>query len=103
MAARTVPQRAANEERRRTPEALPICGAKGRRSAVPKWWTCSKARSSHYQAIVSNGGWPMIPGNRMIRPEDNDERVALLYRRLSVSGELRGTANRNLFGYVYDE
>jgi murein L,D-transpeptidase YcbB/YkuD len=55
-----------------------------------------------YQAIVSRGGWAMIPGNRMIRPDDNDERVALLHRRLAMSGELRGRPNRNLFGYVFD-
>ena len=55
-----------------------------------------------YQAIVSRGGWPMIPGNRMIRPDDNDERVAILYRRLTLSGELRGRPSRNLFGYVFD-
>ena len=55
-----------------------------------------------YQAIVSRGGWPMIPGNRMIRPDDNDERVALLHRRLSMSGELRGRPSSTLFGYVFD-
>jgi murein L,D-transpeptidase YcbB/YkuD len=55
-----------------------------------------------YQKIVSSGGWPMIPGNRMIRPDDNDERVAILHRRLTMSGELRGRPNRNLFGYVFD-
>ena len=43
-----------------------------------------------YQQIVSNGGWPAIPGTRPIRPEDNDERVGLLYRRLATSGEWRG-------------
>ncbi len=55
-----------------------------------------------YQAIVSRGGWPMIPGNRMIRPDDNDERVALLHRRLTMSGELRGRPSRSLFGYAFD-
>ena len=42
-----------------------------------------------YQAIVSAGGWPQIPGTRMIRPEDDDERLPLLRRRLMISGELR--------------
>ncbi len=55
-----------------------------------------------YQAIVSRGGWPAIPGTRMIKADDNDERVALLHRRLAMSGELRGRPNRNLFGYVFD-
>lgn len=55
-----------------------------------------------YQAIVTRGGWPTIPGTRMIKADDNDERVALLHRRLALSGELRGRPNRNLFGYVFD-
>jgi murein L,D-transpeptidase YcbB/YkuD len=56
-----------------------------------------------YQAIVSNGGWPTIPGSRPIRAEDNDERVVLLYRRLSVSGEWRGRPTQSLFGFDYSE
>ena len=56
-----------------------------------------------YQQIVSNGGWPAIQGARMIRPDDNDERVGLLYRRLAISGELKGRPTQNLFGYVYSE
>ena len=35
-----------------------------------------------YQQIVSRGGWPVIPGNRMMRAGDDDERVPLLRRRL---------------------
>lgn len=41
-----------------------------------------------YQKIVEAGGWPQIPGVRMIRPEDDDERVPVLRRRLAVTGEL---------------
>jgi murein L,D-transpeptidase YcbB/YkuD len=40
-----------------------------------------------YQAIVANGGWPSIPGSRMIRPEDDDERMPLLRQRLMISGD----------------
>jgi L,D-transpeptidase YcbB len=56
-----------------------------------------------YQQIVANGGWPMIPGNRPIRPEDNDERVGLLYRRLAMSGEWRSRPTQTLFGIDYSE
>jgi murein L,D-transpeptidase YcbB/YkuD len=44
-----------------------------------------------YQRIVSKGGWPLIPGNRMLRPGDDDERVAALRRRLRATGELAGS------------
>jgi murein L,D-transpeptidase YcbB/YkuD len=44
-----------------------------------------------YQRIVSKGGWPVIPGNRMLRPGDDDERVAILRRRLRITGELAGS------------
>lgn len=56
-----------------------------------------------YQAIVSKGGWPVIPGTQAIRPDDNDERVALLYRRLSISGEWKGRPQQSLFGVDYSE
>lgn len=42
-----------------------------------------------YQNIVAKGGWPTIPGSRMIRPEDDDERVPIVRRRLLVTGELK--------------
>jgi murein L,D-transpeptidase YcbB/YkuD len=56
-----------------------------------------------YQRIASNGGWPTIPGTRPIRPEDNDERVALLHRRLWASGEMRRRPSQTLFGIDYTE
>jgi L,D-transpeptidase YcbB len=42
-----------------------------------------------YERIAATGGWPNIPGTRAIRPEDDDDRVPLLRRRLAVSGDLR--------------
>ena len=62
-----------------------------------------EAAIQRYQQIVSNGGWPAIPGSRTIRAEDNDERVALLHRRLSISGELRRRPTQTLFGIDYTE
>ncbi|MDX2289433.1 MAG: L,D-transpeptidase family protein [Hyphomicrobiaceae bacterium] len=41
-----------------------------------------------YQLIVSQGGWPQVPGPRLMRPNDDDERVPLLRRRLRATGEL---------------
>jgi L,D-transpeptidase YcbB len=56
-----------------------------------------------YQEIVSKGGWPSIPGSRTIRAEDNDERVGLLHRRLSMSGEMRRRPTQTLFGVDYTD
>jgi murein L,D-transpeptidase YcbB/YkuD len=56
-----------------------------------------------YQGIVANGGWPTIPGTRMIRPEDDDERMPLLRHRLMISGELpRRQADGFGFGFSED-
>ncbi len=46
-----------------------------------------------YQTIVNKGGWPAIPGNRMMRPGDDDERLPILRRRLRVSGDLKGSSS----------
>jgi L,D-transpeptidase YcbB len=49
-----------------------------------------EAAINRYQALVEKGGWPTVPGVKMIRPEDDDERVPVLRRRLQATGELRG-------------
>jgi L,D-transpeptidase YcbB len=56
---------------------------------------------ARYQDIVAAGGWPFIPGNRMMRPEDDDERVPLLRKRLAMSGEL-ARAKGNSFSFADD-
>lgn len=43
-----------------------------------------------YQRIVSAGGWPQIPGNRSMRPNDDDERVPALRKRLAITGDMKG-------------
>ncbi len=53
-----------------------------------------------YQALADKGGWPQIPGNRMIRPEDDDERLPVLRKRLAMGGELRG--RRDSSSYSFD-
>lgn len=52
-----------------------------------------------YERIVNGGGWPLIPGTRMLRPGDDDERVAYLRRRLTVSGELPRSAGTNSYSF----
>jgi len=56
---------------------------------------------ARYQDIVAAGGWPQIPGNRMMRPEDDDERVPLLRKRLAATGEL-ARAKGNSFSFADD-
>lgn len=80
------PQPAANDDRRRAdalndlrPDKVPM--------RSQEMVEALDGAIQRYQQIVSNGGWPAIPGTRPIRPEDNDERVGLLYRRLAASGE----------------
>jgi murein L,D-transpeptidase YcbB/YkuD len=61
-----------------------------------------EAAIQRYQGIVAAGGWPLIPGTRMIRPEDDDERMPLLRRRLMISGELPRPQSDG-FGFGVDE
>ena len=55
-----------------------------------------------YQAFAERGGWPQIPGTRMIRPEDDDERMPILRRRLAMGGELRGRRENASFSFDGD-
>jgi len=53
-----------------------------------------------YERIVKAGGWPQLPGNRMIRPGDEDQRVPLLRRRLIAESYLK--RGSGLDGFTYD-
>src|SRR5262245_6570175 len=94
------PRRASDEDPRRRSEVLEDL----RTDATP--WRSDvmieglERAIEHYEAIMSRGGWPVLPGSRMIRPEDEDERVPLLRQRLMISGELRRSADG--FGYGED-
>ncbi|NJO34507.1 MAG: hypothetical protein HC869_16625 [Rhodospirillales bacterium] len=55
---------------------------------------------SRYQQIIARGGWNPIPGPRMIRPGDDDERVPQVRRRLVMSGDLR--ASQAYESYTFD-
>jgi L,D-transpeptidase YcbB len=54
---------------------------------------------ARYQRIVSSGGWATIPGKKMIRPGDDDERVPILRRRLAVEGYLGRSSGYDNFTY----
>ena len=41
------------------------------------------------ERVVAEGGWPKIPGNRMIRPGDEDERIPMVRRVLVLWGDMR--------------
>lgn len=55
-----------------------------------------------YQRIVSGGGWPQIPGNRGMRPNDDDERVPALRKRLIATGDLKGGGYSDSYSYDSD-
>ncbi len=58
-----------------------------------------EAAVEKYRQIVAKGGWPVIPGNRMMRPGDDDERVPALRKRLRVTGELRSSGGFDDFNF----
>jgi murein L,D-transpeptidase YcbB/YkuD len=82
------PRRTSDEEPRRRAEAIDDLRPDATPLRSDVMIEALEAAIQRYQRIVSNGGWPAIPGSRMIRPEDNDERMPLLRHRLMMSGEL---------------
>jgi len=96
------PRQAAHEDRRR-PE--PLSDLRPDRTPLRSQEMVDALEQAihRYQSIHTNGGWPTIPGNGAIRVDDNDERVALLYKRLSISGEWTKRPSQGLFGYDYTE
>lgn len=55
---------------------------------------------ARYQKIAAGGGWGSIPGPRMIRPGDDDDRIPQVRRRLVASGDLR--ADQAYQSYTFD-
>jgi L,D-transpeptidase YcbB len=47
-----------------------------------------------YREILEQGGWPRVPGGRRLRGGDRGARVAVLRRRLRITGDLQGPAGR---------
>ncbi len=55
------------------------------------------------ERVVADGGWPSVPGTRMIRPGDDDERIPQIRRILVLWGDMRpnsGYGSFNLDGAV---
>ena len=42
-----------------------------------------------YEGIVANGGWPAVQVGRLLRVDDDDDRLIPIKRRLGMSGDLR--------------
>ena len=62
------------------------------------------AAVQRYQAIVSNGGWPVIPGTRTIGPRTTTSAWRILLPpSVPMSGELKRRPTKTLFGTDYSE
>jgi L,D-transpeptidase YcbB len=57
------------------------------------------AAYARYQRIASAGGWPAVPGPRMIRPGDDDARVPALRRRLAAEGYLKRPSGYDSYSF----
>ena len=68
--------RTSNSEERRKPEVLNDLRPDATPFRSEAMIGALQGAIARYQEIVAAGGWPLIPGNRMIRPEDDDERDA---------------------------
>ncbi|HKP48702.1 MAG TPA: peptidoglycan-binding protein, partial [Gemmatimonadales bacterium] len=45
-----------------------------------------------YRELLRQGGWPQVPGHRSLKRGDRGVRVAVLRRRLRITGDLQGPA-----------
>lgn len=57
-----------------------------------------KAYGRH-KTLAQKGGWPLVPGTRMIRPGDDDDRVPVVRRRLVATGDLKSGGGSQSFNY----
>ncbi|MEQ1577387.1 MAG: L,D-transpeptidase family protein [Hyphomicrobium sp.] len=53
-----------------------------------------------YQRIVSAGGWPTLPDRITLRAGDSDANVAILRKRLEMTGDVAGTGRD---AYAFDQ
>ncbi len=52
-----------------------------------------------YRELAAAGGWPRVPGGPTLRPGHSDERLALMARRLAITGDLPADAVADLAVY----
>ncbi len=52
-----------------------------------------KKELAEYRAIAAAGGWPIVPAGPTLHPDDSDERVTDLRKRLIVTGDLPSDAD----------
>lgn len=95
------PRRASEEDPRRRGEPLDDLRPDSTPFRSEVMVEALEAAIQRYQAIVARGGWPAIPGSRMIRPEDGDERLPALRQRLVISGDYPRRAAEG-WGYADD-
>jgi murein L,D-transpeptidase YcbB/YkuD len=62
----------------------------------------TKAAIARYQAIVAQGGWPMVPPYAM-RPGSSGNEVEILHRRLELTGDLVGASMPNEYDAALTE
>lgn len=80
----------ADELPRDDPEALLITNPPlGTPTLSSRNIAATQAAIQRYQAIVAQGGWPMVPAKAM-HPDQRGQEIAALQRRLEVSGDLVG-------------
>jgi murein L,D-transpeptidase YcbB/YkuD len=79
---------ATSEKRERPVEVLNDLRASAMPWRSDEMLAAIDAAIAGYQKIVQSGGWPMVPGERMLRPGDDDDRVPVLRLRLRASGDL---------------
>jgi murein L,D-transpeptidase YcbB/YkuD len=80
----------ADELPRDDPEALLITNpALGSPTLATSNIEATRAAIARYQSIVAQGGWPTVPA-KVMRPGQRGQEIAILQRRLEVSGDLFG-------------
>jgi len=73
-------------------------------TVFPRGWLYRQLQASlaDYRQIGANGGWPVVPGGPTLEPGANDDRMPVLRRRLSTSGDLESIDELDESN-VYDE
>lgn len=55
-----------------------------------QYWSLISA-AQQMEKVIAQGGWPMLPQGRTLRPGDRDPQVVMLRKRLEASGELKSS------------